>query len=85
MAYRAVCVAGDPLGYFLQGNKHPLRVSDVILRYNHRHKDVFSHLIRIATQSKWSHSALIYLLSEPDKGFNNSCQKSRQVLPCLNP
>ena len=74
MAYRAVCVAGDPLGYFLQENteKHSLRVSDVILRYNHRHKDVFSHLIRITTNSKWSHSALIYLLSDPDKGFNNT-------------
>lgn len=74
MAYRAACVDGDPLGYFLRENteKHSLRVSDVILRYNHSHKDVFSHLIRIATNSKWSHSALIYLLSEPDKGFNNT-------------
>ncbi|HEX9131594.1 MAG TPA: hypothetical protein VF844_04820, partial [Ktedonobacteraceae bacterium] len=53
--------------------KHSLRVSDVILRYNHSHKDVFSHLIRIATNSKWSHSALIYLLSEPDH-YSGTCK-----------
>ena len=74
MAYRATCVAQDPLDYFLlHGNEGPhLRISDVILRINNSPKEVFAHLIRLATNSKWSHSALVYLVSNPVKGFNNT-------------
>jgi len=74
MAFRATCVTGDPLTYFVQKNdtRSYLRVSDVLLRYNHSHKDVFAELIRIATGSKWSHSALIYLVSDPPKGYDNT-------------
>ena len=74
MAYRATCVSKDPLTYFLQmSDEGPyLRVSDVVLRYNDDPRELFSHLIRIATASKWSHSALLYLLSDPPKGFDNT-------------
>ncbi len=74
MAFRATCVSKDPLSYFLQkSDEGPyLRVSDVVLRYDSDPKEVFSHLIRIATASKWSHSALLYLLSDPAKGFGNT-------------
>ncbi|MDQ6659808.1 MAG: hypothetical protein M3Z24_02440, partial [Chloroflexota bacterium] len=36
------------------------------------HRDVFADFIRIATHSKWSHSALIYLLADPYRGYNNT-------------
>ena len=74
MAFRATHVCGEPFDYFLQtGEEGPrLRVSDVILRCNHNPKEVFSHLIRLASNSKWSHSALVYLLNDPPKGFNNT-------------
>ncbi|MHB8596231.1 MAG: hypothetical protein ACYDER_05400 [Ktedonobacteraceae bacterium] len=74
MAFRATCVSHEPLDYFLQksdGKPH-LRVSDVVLRINQSPKGVFSHLIRIATNSEWSHSALLYLLNEPSKGYHNT-------------
>lgn len=74
MAFRATCVSQEPLDYFLQkSDEEPhLRVSDVVLRINQSPKGVFSHLIRIATNSKWSHSALLYLLSGPSKGYHNT-------------
>lgn len=74
MAYRAVLVSRDPLNYFLQhSDEGPyLRVSDIILRYNHSHRDVFAQFIRIATHSKWSHSALLYLINDPAQGFDNT-------------
>ena len=74
MAFRATCVSKDPLDYFLQkSDEGPyLRVSDVVLRYDADPKELFSHLIRVATASKWSHSALLYLLSDPAKGFDNT-------------
>jgi hypothetical protein len=74
MAYRAVHVSDDPLEYFKQkSDEGPyLRVSDVILRENKNPKEVFSRLIRIATNSKWSHSALLYLLADPEKGYDNT-------------
>lgn len=74
MPYRATKVANDPLGYFLQkGDEGPrLRVSDVVLRENKDPKEVFAHMIRIATGSKWSHSALLYLTSDPYKGYDNT-------------
>lgn len=64
----------DPLNYFLQKNDEGpfLRVADIVLRENKNPKEVFAHMIRIATGSKWSHSAMLYLLSDPDKGFNNT-------------
>jgi len=73
MPYRAIKVAEDPLQYFLQPNDAGpyLRVSDVVLRENKDPKEVFAHMIRIATGSKWSHSALLYLTSDPDKRYNN--------------
>jgi len=74
MAFRATCVSKDPLNYFLQNSDEGpyLRVSDVVLRYDDDPKELFSHLIRIATASKWSHSALLYLLSDPPKGYENT-------------
>jgi hypothetical protein len=74
MAYRATLVSQDPLTYFLDkhdGEPH-LRVSDVLLRVNRSPKEVFAHLIRIGTNSKWSHSALVYLTSDPRWGYNNT-------------
>jgi hypothetical protein len=74
MASRATCVCQEPLDYFLQtGDEGPhLRVSDVILRCNHNPREILSHFIRLASNSKWSHSALVYLLNDPPKGFNNT-------------
>ena len=74
MAYRATFVSKDPLNYFLQHDDEGphLRVSDVVLRVNHDPKEIFSHLIRIATNSQWSHSALLYLTNDPPKGFDNT-------------
>ncbi|GAC1649626.1 MAG: hypothetical protein NVS4B12_18840 [Ktedonobacteraceae bacterium] len=74
MAYRAIHLSNDPLNYFLQTNDEGphLRVADVVLRANQDPKEVFAHMIRIATGSKWSHSAILYLLSDPAKGFENT-------------
>lgn len=74
MEYRAIRVEQDPLDYFLQGSDEGpyLRVADIVLRENKDPKEVFSHMIRVATGSKWSHSALLYLLSDPYKGFDNT-------------
>ena len=74
MAYRAICVAQDPLDYFLKNTdaSSHLRVSDIVLRENKSPKEVFAHLIRLATNSKWSHSALLYLISDPAKGYDNT-------------
>src|SRR5574340_1605424 len=74
MEYRATLVSTDPLNYFLQTTDEGpyLRVSDVVLRENQNQKDIFSHFIRMATNSKWSHSALLYLISDPPKGFDNT-------------
>jgi len=74
MAIRATFVSKDPLNYFLQHDDEGpyLRVSDVVLRVNHDPKEIFSHLIRIATNSQWSHSALLYLTNDPPKGFDNT-------------
>src|SRR5579859_6525196 len=74
MAYHATCVSQDPLDYFLNNKDKPshLRVSDIVLRENKSPKEVFAHLIRLATNSKWSHSALLYLISDPTKGYDNT-------------
>ncbi len=74
MPYQAVRMEQDPLNYFLQtSDEGPfLRVADVLLRENKDPKEVFAHMIRIATGSKWSHSAILYLISDPRRGFNNT-------------
>jgi len=74
MAYRATCVSQDPLEYFLNNKEKTsyLRISDIVLRENKSPKEIFAHLIRLATNSKWSHSALFYLISDPAKGFDNT-------------
>lgn len=73
MAYRAAHLADEPLNYFLQQSDvgPRLRVSDVVLRTNLNPKEIFSALIRMATDSHWSHSALLYLLNDPLQGFDN--------------
>src|SRR5438876_10016707 len=74
MAYRAFFIDHDSITYFLRESNEDqqLKIADVILRANKNPKEVFAHMIRFATNSKWSHSALIYLLSDPYKGFNNT-------------
>lgn len=77
MGYKAVRVGENPLEYFLQDSqenkKHNrMRIADVILRENKDPKELFAHMIRIASGSKWSHSAIVYLLSDKPKGFNNT-------------
>ena len=73
MAYRATHLADEPLTYFLQQSDvgPHLRVSDIILRANLDPKEIFISLIRMATNSHWSHSALVYLLNDPRQGFDN--------------
>lgn len=74
MPYRATKVSEDPLAYFMQqGEDGPhVRISDIVLRINHSRKEIFAYLIRTATKSKWSHSALIYLINDPPKGLENT-------------
>jgi len=74
MAYRASRIEKDPLHYFLQrsGEGPFLRVADVVLRENRDPKEIFAHLISMGTGSKWSHSALVYLVSDPDMGYNDT-------------
>src|SRR6266704_2329120 len=74
MAHRATLVSQDPLNYFLQPNDVGpyIRVSDVVLRVNLNPKDVFSGIIRFATNSAWSHTALLYLISDPLQGYDNT-------------
>ena len=74
MGYKATLLSQDPLNYFLQtSDEGPfLRVADVVLRENKDPKEVFAHAIRIATGSKWSHSAILYLLSDPYRGYDNT-------------
>ena len=74
MTYCATRIDKDPLTFFLQeSDKNScLCVADVILRENKDPKEVFAHLIRVATGSKWSHSALLYLISDLSKGFKNT-------------
>ncbi len=74
MAYRALFVSKDPLNYFLQTTDEGpfLRVSDVVVRANYDPNQIFSRFIRIATNSQWSHSSLLYLISDPPNGFDNT-------------
>jgi hypothetical protein len=77
MGYRAMKVGENALEYFLQDNSEngkyaAMRIADVILRENKDPKELFAHMIRFASGSKWSHSAIVYLLSDPYRGFNNT-------------
>lgn len=74
MSYRATLVSQDPLDYFMQhGEDGPrLHVSDVILRRNNSRTEVLAHLIRSASNSKWSHSALLYQINAPEQGLENT-------------
>src|SRR6266702_1106404 len=75
MAYRATRIEQNPLEFFLQEHKDDdpfLQVADVVLRENKNPREVFAHMIRIATGSKWSHSAIVYLTRDPHNGFNNT-------------
>lgn len=74
MIYRATLVSRDPLAYFMEyGKDSPrLHISDVVLRINHSRKEVFSRFIRAATNSKWSHSALVYLANNSLRGLRNT-------------
>lgn len=74
MGYRAIRVSDNPLDYFLHNDGHAslLHISDIVLRENKNPKEVFAHAIRIATGSKWSHSAICFLLSNPRMGYNNT-------------
>ncbi len=74
MAFRATQVALNPLDYFLQSDMEyqRLRVSDILLRTNLDPREIFSQLIRLATNSHWSHNALLYLLNDPVQGFDNT-------------
>jgi len=74
MAYKAIHIGDDPIHYFLDPSEDGpfLQIADVVLRANQDPKEVFAHLIRIATESKWSHSAIVYLTSNPRLGFNNT-------------
>jgi hypothetical protein len=72
--YRAVQVSHDPLEYFMRPDQTGprLQISDVLLRINHSRREIFAQLIRTATNSKWSHSALVYLVSDPPRGLENT-------------
>ena len=74
MGYRPVCVTGDPLEYFLQenGEESRMRIADVVVRENKSARELFSRLIRLGTDSPWSHSALLYLVSDPHMGYDNT-------------
>src|SRR5579871_685386 len=74
MAFRATLVSHEPLDYFMKryDDTSRMRISDVVLRVNKDPKKLFPHLIRLATQSQWSHSALLYLISDPHKGYENT-------------
>ncbi len=73
MLLRATKVSDDPLNYFLQHEQRntQLRVADIILRTNEDPREIFARLIRFASNSHWSHSALLYLVNDPPKGFDN--------------
>lgn len=74
MALRAVKASDDPIGYFEQadGAEPRMRLADVVLRVNKNPREVFSRIIRTATQSPWSHSSLVYLVSDSEQGFDNN-------------
>ncbi|MGH2509413.1 MAG: hypothetical protein ACRDHZ_18705 [Ktedonobacteraceae bacterium] len=74
MAYRATLVSQDPLEYLMEHDEDGprLHIADVVLRINNSIREVAAHLIRIATNSKWSHSALVYVVNSPPRGLRNT-------------
>jgi YegS/Rv2252/BmrU family lipid kinase len=72
MAYRATRISQDPLTYFLRSapGSPLLHVADVVVRENKDPKEIFAHMIRLATGSKWSHAALLYPLDIPSREVN---------------
>jgi len=76
MPLRAIQVSDDPVAYFAsptQGDVH-LRIANVVLRANKNPREVFSRVIRLAAHRPFSHSALIYLVSDSEQGFDNTFQ-----------
>ncbi|MFO1034719.1 MAG: YiiX/YebB-like N1pC/P60 family cysteine hydrolase [Hyphomicrobiales bacterium] len=51
-----------------QAGQH-LKVGDIVLS---RSRTLSSHLIRLATGSLFSHAALVFLVAQPEEGFNNT-------------
>lgn len=74
MAFRATKMASDPLNYFIHADETTdlLHVSDIVLRSDADPSQFFSRVIRLATNSSWTHSALLYLISDPPQGFDNT-------------
>lgn len=75
MAYRAICVSQDPKDYFLQRHEDGssrLRVADVVLRTTQSPMHIIGRLIRFATKSRWSHAALVLLLSNSRQGYDST-------------
>lgn len=75
MAYRATYIDRDPVEYFIERDEHGasrLDVADVVLRANQDPKEIFARMIRFATNSAWSHCALVLLLSNARRGYNSA-------------
>ena len=75
MAYRATYIDRDPVDYFIERDERGasrLDVADIVLRANQDPKEIFAHLIRFATDSSWSHCALVLLLSNIKRGYNST-------------
>ena len=74
MPYRATQVSQNPLDYFMHHNETEshFHISDVVLRVNRSKKEIFAHLIRMASNSQWSHSALVSNINNPSMGLENT-------------
>ncbi len=75
MAYRATYIDRDPVEYFIERDERGasrLDVADVVLRANQDPKEIFARMIRFATNSSWSHCALVLLLSNARRGYNSA-------------
>ncbi len=75
MTHRATYIDRDPVDYFIERDERGasrLDVADVVLRANQDPKEIFARMIRFATRSNWSHCALVLLLSNVRRGYNNT-------------
>ena len=75
MAYRAVYIDQDPVDYFVKQDENGfsrLNLADVVLRANQDPKEIFARMIRFATNSNWSHCALVLLLSNFKRGYDST-------------
>jgi hypothetical protein len=75
MAYRATYIDRDPVEYFIERDEHGasrLDVADIVLRANQDPREIFARMIRFATNSSWSHCALVLLLSNIRSGYNSA-------------